>query len=193
MSSPRHTHCICFAINILPAGLLAIMITLRSNRIIFLALALVLLSAFYLFYPSDHFLRPHTPLDPYNTYVSGGIDSYHWQDPIVPDFNDELGMPDDVCTGPGCEEDTRHHNPPSKPEKGSMRRPAKGAQEIAHKPLDEVIDEERMEDEQARGTADLPGNGKNPSGQSVNAGLIMEDSVLGGGVIMPKLENATAK
>lgn len=175
-------------------GVFTMMITLRSNRIFLLAAVLVFGITLYLFYPSDHFRSPHSPADAYDEYEAGGIDSEHWREPVVPHLEDEQ------CAGATCNVDDGASGdagkemvikrPPLAPKPKSGVKPVT-QEELAHQSLDEAIVQERLEDEQARDQKQAAVAPKAP--KKAATGLVMEDSVLQGGVIMPKLENATAK
>lgn len=78
------------------------MLSLRSNRIVLVGFATLVLTTLYFFYPSDHFKSPRSPVDPYNTYEAGGIDSEHYQDPIRPKFETDLTRKEELCDDGQC-------------------------------------------------------------------------------------------
>jgi hypothetical protein len=130
------------------------MLSLRSNRIVLVGFATLVLTTLYFFYPSDHFKSPRSPVDPYNTYEAGGIDSEHYQEPIRPKFETDLTRKEEECEDGQCGV--------GGVVKGGSKKPQKAVIPLS-------------------------------DGSKSSLSLVVEEKVLGGGVIMPKLTNETAK
>lgn len=140
------------------------MLTLRSNRIFILGFVSLLLTTLYFLYPTDHFRSPHAPSDTYDEYEAGGIDSDHWREPVRPNFEKEVARDED-CDDGACAVE---------PEVARTKERVKPRPKRPVKPAKEAL------------AAGLAKGGEKMS-------FVVEDSVLAGGVIMPKLENATAR
>ena len=155
------------------------MIPLRGPRLLILVAIILISLSLYTFYPSDPFRRPHSPDEAYDHYEAGGIDSEHYGERIVPKFgDDECDGPDGSCL-PGIAFGDKSGADASAGE--SMM------DEELRSDADSEADEE--DEEGTRGKYEK----QRPVGVSHAANGGLSEEILGGGVIMPKLENATAK
>lgn len=164
------------------------MFSLRGSRILILISVLIIGITLYTFYPSDPFRRPHSPDEPYDRYEAGGIDSDHYGERFVPAFNEGNGVNGAECDDEQCAP-LPEPAPVAEQEKEVVWKPhAAGAD---RKQGTEVMDEETRSDpiEQSGDKSDT----NNPDAGAAAAAEGWSEKVLSGGVIMPKLANATAK
>lgn len=141
----------------------------RSARLLLAVLLLVIVSSLYFLHP--HHDPARSPGDQVTEYEAGGIDSPHWREPIKPDF----------------EREELRWTPEEEAEEASQGRLETGVQ-------GGVKDGPYHESGGHRGASQgtgfaydggITGSGGSPVG-------VGEDT-LNGGVIMPRLGNATAK
>lgn len=163
----------------------------RPTRILVVLFLCIAIPALYFFVPSSNpsEKNPQRPTDPYDHYEAGGIDSPHYRAPVKPDFeveearwtdaenaesqDVEVGGDDgDVCTGTGCEG----------PEEVSA---ANGWTKMGDLLSADAKGPARQDTAQ--------GEAPKSKGKAFVVDQHEVDSVIGGGVIMPKLANETAK
>lgn len=166
------------------------MITLRSNRIAVLGFAILIFISLYLFYPSDLYSSPHDPLDAYDSYEAGGIDSDHWLKPVTPSFEDDLTRKGDAsCDGDSC--DVGSSGKKGLPVVGGAVNWISGKLSGKNGKASSV--DGAKKDQAALGSKGNKGIEALRKAAATKAALVVEDKVLDGSVLMPKLENATAK
>lgn len=175
----------------------------RSARLLLLVFVCILVPSLYIFYPSPNSSEknPHKPTDEYHDYEAGGIDSAHYRTPVKPNFELEeprwdkseadaeeeavfrIDEDDQLCTDAGCTPGGT---------KGTAEAKAKG-----HSKQTTPLHDGHSGTESRVGSADLDRQDKpvvKGSGSREKAFTVNEvEATIGGGVIMPKLANETAK
>lgn len=175
----------------------------RFARLVLIVGLCIIVPALYVFYPSasSSEKNPHKPTDPYDGYEAGGIDSEHYRAPVKPDFeveearwnrhdgfseaiDDGEDADQTVCVDLDCSDQTH---------RGKISQHAHDGSSSSDKHAVDGHAADRLAGGKGPWRLDAHEKGSDSRGK----GFVLEgeevDTVLGGGVIMPKLANETAK